>query len=146
VSTNFIGHFSSSSIDKNFLFVGRSILSAVLCVKNILPQDVGCCMDDPAEGIWQHLFYREISEPLGLFSRQECQFIRNSDKPLQHALFFKCVMTVCNHPKSIPGRRRRRFAYEEDERDNQKGCIRCTAGHGFWACLPSGHRQTAVLI
>jgi hypothetical protein len=27
-------------IDKNFLFVGRSILSADLYVKNILPQDV----------------------------------------------------------------------------------------------------------
>ena len=47
----------SGEIDKNFLFVGRSILSAVLCVKSILPQDVGCCMDDTAEGIWQNSFY-----------------------------------------------------------------------------------------
>jgi len=49
--------YTCSYIDKNFLFVGRSILSAVLCVKNILPQDVGCCMDDTAEGIWQNSFY-----------------------------------------------------------------------------------------
>jgi hypothetical protein len=59
------------------------------------------------------------TEHIGLFSRQEVQFNRNSDKPLQYALFFKCVMTACNHPMNILGRHRRRFADVEHERDIQ---------------------------
>ena len=50
-------HRYAHIIDKNFLFVGRSILSRLLCVKKFLPQDVGCFADYSAEGIWQHLFY-----------------------------------------------------------------------------------------
>ena len=79
--------------DKNFLFVAWSIFGGLLCVKNIMPQDMGCCMDDPAEGIWQHSFYGEIYTPFGLFSRQVGQMNRKPDKSLQHALFFKCVVT-----------------------------------------------------
>jgi len=42
------------SIDKNFLFTGGSIRNVLLCVKNILPQDVGCGTSDRAEDITRH--------------------------------------------------------------------------------------------
>ena len=123
-------------------FLWRGVYLAVSCMsRRFWPQDMGCCMDDPAEGIWQRLFNREIFSPFGLFRRQEVQFNRNSDKPLQHALFFKCVMTVYNHPTNIRGRRRRRFADVEHERDNQKGRIRCLAGRGFWAAALTGQAR-----
>jgi hypothetical protein len=39
-------------------FLWRGVYLAVSCMsRRFWPQDMGCCMDDPAEGIWQHSFY-----------------------------------------------------------------------------------------
>ena len=48
---------------------------------------------------------------------------------------------ICNHPRNIRGRRKRRFADVEHERDNQKGRIRYLAGHGFSAAVVTGQAR-----
>jgi len=44
-------------IDKNLLFVVGSIRNGHLCVKNILPQDVGCGANGRVEGVLRHPFF-----------------------------------------------------------------------------------------
>jgi len=47
----------SSFIDKNLLLVDGSIRNALLCVKNILAQDVGCGANGRVEGVLRHPFF-----------------------------------------------------------------------------------------
>ncbi len=47
-------------IDKNLLLVDGSIRNALLCVKNILAQDVGCGTSDCAEGTFRHSSFKQI--------------------------------------------------------------------------------------
>ena len=44
-------------IDKNLLLVDGSIRNALLCVKNILAQDVGCGANGRVEGVLRHPFF-----------------------------------------------------------------------------------------
>ena len=65
-----------------------------------------CGADDRGKNVSWCPNYRE-SEPLfGHFTSHECLFGRNPDRPLLHASFWQCVMTVCIHPICIRDRRR----------------------------------------
>jgi hypothetical protein len=48
---------SGNWIDKNLLLVDGSIRNALLCVKNILAQDVGCGANGRVEGVLRHPFF-----------------------------------------------------------------------------------------
>ena len=47
----------AGNIDKNLLLVDGSIRNALLCVKSILAQDVGCGANGRVEGVLRHPFF-----------------------------------------------------------------------------------------
>jgi len=57
MSTSSPPFIASSKIDKKLLLVIGSIGNAVLCVKNILPQDVVCGTNDSVVGALKHPFF-----------------------------------------------------------------------------------------
>ena len=64
-------------IDKNLLLVVGSIRNGHLCVKNILPQDVGCGANGRVEGTLRYPSFWKICSSFGRVTRQESIYEHN---------------------------------------------------------------------
>ena len=116
----------SQSIDKNLLLVDGSIRNALLCVKNILAQDVGCGTSDCAEGTFRHSSFKEKFSP---FSRVTCRtgISPGIQTDLAVTSCFQMrhdVRIECNRRMNIQDRRNSRLVDVEYVRRNRRFWIR----------------------
>ena len=113
-------------IDKNLLLVDGSIRNALLCVKNILAQDVGCGTSDCAEGTFRHSSFKEKFSP---FSRVTCRtgISPGIQTDLAVTSCFQMrhdVRIECNRRMNIQDRRNSRLVDVEYVRRNRRFWIR----------------------